>query len=165
MTTETPAQARSAARVTVAKLLRRALDAADVDQGELARLVGTTSQKVQRWCDRLERETPGFADIALMPRAVAMPLLRWAAEQHQALVVDQLEAASAADHMGHLHRLLKEGADVSIAYSAALSDGVVDPVERERLISELRESIRAHRSVLEMLERDGRPRVLRGGVA
>lgn len=79
--------------------------------------------------------------------------------------VDQLEASSPAEHMSHLHRLLKEGADVSIAYSAALSDGVVDPVEWERLISELRESIRAHRSVLEMLEAAGRPRVLRGGVA
>lgn len=156
MTAETPVQARSAARVAVAKMLRRSLDAADVDQGELARLVGTTAQKVQKWCDRLERETPGFADVILMPRSVAMPLLRWAADHHAAIVVDQLEAAGAGDHMSHLHRVLKEGADVSVAYVAALSDGVVDAVERERLISELRESIEAQRSVLEMLKAEGR---------
>lgn len=162
MSIETPVQARSAARVAVAKLLRGALHAADVDQGEVARLVGTTAQKVQRWCDRLERETPGFADVILMPRAVAMPLLRWAAEHHGALVVDQLEAASALDHMGHLHRVLKESADVSVAYSSALADGVVDPVERERLISELRESIHAQQSVLQLLEGEGRVRLVGG---
>lgn len=165
MTTDTPAQARSSARVAVARLLRSALHAADIDQADLARLCGTSPQKVQRWCDKLERETPYAADIAQMPRAVAMPLLRWAAEHHSAIVVDQLEASSPAEHMTHLHRVLKESADVSIAYAGALNDGVVDPVERERLISELRESIEAQRSVLEMLKAEGRPRVLRGGVA
>ena len=156
MTTDTPAQARSAARVTVARLLRSALHAADIDQADLARLCGTSPQKVQRWCDKLERETPYAADIAQMPRAVAMPLLRWVAEQHHALVVDHLEASSTGDHMSLLHRVLKESADVSIAYSAALADGVVDAVERERLISELRESIVAQRSVLVMLETEAR---------
>lgn len=164
MSQETPVQARSAARVVVAKLLRRALDAADVDQGELARAVGTTSQKVQKWCDRLERETPGFADIVLMPRAVAMPLLRWAAEHHGALVVDELQAASPLDHMGHLHRVLKEGADVGVAYASALSDGVVDAVERERVITELREDIAAKRALLEMLVDERGPRLV-GGAA
>lgn len=165
MSEKTPAELRSAARATLARVLSRVLVAVGVSQLDLAEACGTKAQKVQLWCDAKRPETPYVADLPQMQRPVAMELLRWAADQHGALVVDQLEASSAADHMGHLHRLLKEGADVSIAYSAALSDGVVDPVERERLISELRESIRAHRSVLEMLERDGRPRVLRGGVA
>lgn len=165
MSEKTPAELRSAARATLARVLSRVLVAVGVSQLDLAEACGTKAQKVQLWCDAKRPETPYVADLPQMQRPVAMELLRWAADQHGAIVVDQLEASSAADHMGHLHRLLKEGADVSIAYSAALSDGVVDPVERERLISELRESIRAHRSVLEMLERDGRPRVLRGGVA
>lgn len=165
MSEKTPAELRSAARATLARVLSRVLVAVGVSQLDLAEACGTKAQKVQLWCDAKRPETPYVADLPQMQRPVAMELLRWAADQHGALVVDQLEASSAADHMGHLHRLLKEGADVSIAYSAALADGVVDPVERERLISELRESIRAHRSVLEMLERDGRPRVLRGGVA
>ena len=165
MSERTPAELRSAARATLARVLSRVLVAVGVSQLDLAEACGTKAQKVQLWCDAKRPETPYVADLPQMQRGVAMELLRWAAEQHGALVVDQLEASSAADHMGHLHRVLKEGADVSIAYSAALSDGVVDPVERERLISELRESIRAQRAVLEMLERDGRPRVLRGGVA
>lgn len=165
MSEKTPAELRSAARATLARVLSRVLVAVGVSQLDLAEACGTKAQKVQLWCDAKRPETPYVADLPQMQRPVAMELLRWAADQHGALVVDQLEASSAADHMGHLHRLLKEGADVSIAYSAALADGVVDPVERERLISELRESIRAHRSVLEMLEAAGRPRVLRGGVA
>jgi hypothetical protein len=157
MSPETPAQARSNARVHVAKLLRGALHDADIDQADLARLCGTSPQKVQRWCDRQERETPYAADLAQMPRSVALPLLRWAAEQHHALVVDHLEAASALDHMGHLHRVLAASAAVSVAYAAALADGVIDAVERERLTAALRASICAHESVLVLLENEGRP--------
>lgn len=156
MSERTPAELRSAARATLARVLSRVLVAVGVSQLDLAEACGTKAQKVQLWCDAKRPETPYVADLPQMQRGVAMELLRWAAEQHGALVVDQLDASSAADHMGHLHRLLKEGADVSIAYSAALSDGVVDPVERERLISELRESIEAQRSVLELLKSDAR---------
>lgn len=150
----TPAQLRSAARVGVAKLLRGALHEHDVDQSALARLVGTTAQKVQRWCDRESPESPYVADLPQMPRAVALTLLSWAAEAHHAVVVDELTAASPLDHMGHLHRIMREGSDVSTTYVAALADGVIDPSERERLISEVRESIAAQRALLEMLERE-----------
>lgn len=164
MSERTPAEARSSARVAVAKVLRRALDQANVDQAELADDCGTPAQKVQLWCDVRKPETPYVADLPQMRRAVAMPLLQWAAAAHGALVVDQLEAASPMSHMGHLHRVLKESADVSVAYSSALADGVVDPVERERLINELRESIHAQQSVLQLLEGEGRVRLV-GGAA
>ena len=49
---------------------------------------------------------------------------------------------------------MKEGADVSIQYSAALADGVITPQENLRLQSEIEEDIAAKRAVLEMLKRD-----------
>ena len=164
MTSETPAQARSNARVAVARLLRSALHDADLDQADLARLCGTSPQKVQRWCDRQERETPYAADLAQMPRAVAMPLLHWAAEHHHAVVVDQLEASSPLEHMGHLHRVLAASAAVSVAYAASLSDGVIDAVERERLAAALKASIRAQESVLGLLATEAEASARRLGV-
>jgi hypothetical protein len=165
MEKKTPAELRSAARAMLARVLSKALNAAGVEQRELADACGTKSQKVQLWCDATRPETPYVADLPQMPRAVAVELLRWAAESHGALVVDQLEAASSMDHMGHLHRVLKEGADVGVVYSAALADGIVDAVEGERVISELREDIAAKVALLKMLEGDRRPRAVRGGAA
>ena len=64
--------------------------------------------------------------------------------------------------------LSRRSADVSVEYSAAIADGIVTPAENERVSSELRESIAAQRSLLELLERERagmRPRAVRGGAA
>lgn len=166
MTPATPAEARATSRATASRALGRALLSEDITQHELADCCGVPAQKTQLWTDPKQAQAPYVADLRQMPRPVAMALLSWAAEAHHAIVVDQLVAGSALDHMGHLHRILKEGADVSVAYCAALADGVVDDVERERVISELREDIVAKQSLLEMLERGRvtkpRPYAVRG---
>ena len=152
MTGETPAQARSAAKVAAARVLRAALHSADIDQADLARLVGVPASRVQKWCDKAERETMSIADIATAPRAVAVHVLRWLAEPHHALVVDQLEAAGEGSHIEHLSRVVGATGAAAAAYALSLVDGRVDPVERERLIPLLRTAIQEQQAVLVMLE-------------
>ena len=157
MSPETPAQARSAAKAAAARVLRAALHAADLDQSELARLVGVPSQRVQRWCDKAERETMSIADLATAPRAVAMHVLRWLGEGHHAVVVDEIDASTDGSHYEHLARMLGATGAVATSYASSLADGQVDAVERERLISLLRESIREQQAVLVMLEAERGP--------
>lgn len=164
MTPETPAQARSAAKAAAARMLRAALHAADLDQSELARLVGVPSQRVQRWCDTSERETMSVADLRNAPRAVVMHMMRWLGEAHHAVVVDELDATGDGSHYEHLARMLGATGAVATSYATSLADGQVDAVERERLIPLLRESIREQQAVLVMLESERAPvRAVRGG--
>lgn len=151
----TPRERLASLRAQLARVLRRTLDQHDVTQAAMADVCGTTSQKAQAWCDPTRPEGPSVAHLPQMPRAVAMELLRWAAEPHGLTVVERLAATSVASHLGHLHRVLKEGADVSVGYSSALADGLITPDERERLISELRESVAAETSLLHALESEG----------
>ena len=165
MTPATPAEMRATSRATASRVLGRALFSEEITQHDLADRCGVPPQKTQLWTDPKKAQAPYVADVPQMPRPIAMALLSWAAEAHRATVVDEIEAGCDLDHMGHLHRILKEGADVSIAYSGALADGHITPAERERIISEIRESIAAHRSVLEMLEGErapARPYAVRG---
>lgn len=151
MTDRTPAQLRSDDAVTLSDMLT----GSGACQVDLSRRTGVSSSVVQRWYDRLERHLPHLHDIRRFPKALARQLLEWCAEPHGLAVVDCIEASGAElDAMGHLHRILKEGADVSVALSGALADGHVDPAESLRVESELRESIAAQRSALEALVRE-----------
>lgn len=164
MSPRTPAQLRSDDAVELSDLLRTS----GACQVEVSRLTGVSSSVVQRWYDRLERHLPHVHDLRRMPTEVARRILDWCAEPHGLAVVERIPAASKLDHIGHLHRILKESADVSIALSGALADGVVTPAESQRVESELRESIAAQTATLEALiaERESRwPRVVRGGAS
>lgn len=146
----TPAEARLSDGVELAGMLTRS----GTCQVEVARVTGVSRTLVQRWYDRMEKRLPHVHDLRRMPSGLARRLLDWCAEPHGLTVVERVKPDSALDHLGQLHRLLQRGADVSVDYSGALADGVITPSERERLRSKLRESIAAHRSVLEQLDRE-----------
>ena len=77
----TPARvARVAEKVECARLLVRLLAEHDVTQRELAAAVGASKAVIGRWCDRDRLETPSVADVRMMPRVIAIPLLRWMAD-------------------------------------------------------------------------------------
>lgn len=151
MTDRTPAQLRSDDAVELSDMLTRSGQC----QVTLARATGVSSSVVGKWFSRFERHLPHAHDLRRFPKALARTILDWQAAPHGLTVVDRVEAGDAASHIGHLHRVLKESADVSIAYSGALADGLVTPPERDRIITELRESIAAERSLLAALEAEG----------
>lgn len=153
MSERTPAELRSAARATLARVLSRVLVAVGVSQLDLAEACGTKAQKVQLWCDAKRPETPYVADLPQMQRGVALELLRWAAEQHGALVVDRVDAAGDACRLGVLAGVLKENGEAVTAYTELLAHGAT-PATLERAISEVREAQAQLGKLLSMMERE-----------
>jgi transcriptional regulator with XRE-family HTH domain len=81
--------------------LRRAREHAGLTQEQLATAVGTARTTLRRWESPESRDVPNITHLAIAPRDWALPLLRWAAEQHERelrAVVDpsQLEAEARA---------------------------------------------------------------------
>lgn len=161
MTTETtgqttPREKRASFRAQVSRVLRRALDRHDASQVALAQAIGMARGKAGRWTDPEDPEVPGISDIALMPREVALDLLRWVADHHGLDVVTRIETGVVGDHLVHLHTLIREGSDVTSAYSLALADGVIDALERRSILAELEEDIAARTALRQALLADER---------
>lgn len=154
MNERTPVQKRSDDAVALSDLLR----STGACQAEMAERCGRSGTAVQKWHDRRVPNSPSAHDVRRMPVEVARPVLEWIASSHGLTVVEQVApGATVTNHLATLHRILKEGADVSTEYASAIADGVIDPGERMRLISELREDLAAKRALLKHLEEDVNP--------
>lgn len=158
MESRTPEQARTDARANFSRLLVRWLFEIDLTQAQLAEHVGTSPQKVQRWCDHRNPEVPGLPDLRLFPRALAERCFAWLAEGHHLTVVDELQPAETArDLLGEIHRIAASDADVTTTFLAALAnDGAVDAHERRELIAKLKRSIAVEQATLLRLEAEER---------
>lgn len=143
----TPRERRAVSRADLARVLRRSLDRHDVTQGQVADSVGIAASKVGRWCDPTAAERPTIADVTLMPRPIAITLLRWAAEAHGVEVVDAIAVETVSDHLRHLYTCIREGADVTSTYASAIADGQIDATERRQLIAELEQDLSAKASL------------------
>ncbi len=143
ITGQTAREQRAHWRATFSRFFRGVLHRHDVTQETIARLVGTQQSKVAAWLDPEHAEVPGVPDIALMPQPVAVELLAWLGEHHRVHVVAEVRTETVGDHLGHLHAIVREGADVTSLYSKALADGVIDDAEADALLRELDESIAA----------------------
>lgn len=157
MSRETTKQTRSARRERCSRALYRSVGEHSTQLAE-AEYTGIAPSQMQRMADPGdEARCIQAADVPALSHPVAVDMLRWQAQELGGVeVVESIAPSQTGDHLETLHRVLKENADVSIAYSAALADGVLTPSERMRVASELREAIAAQRSLLEMMERHER---------
>lgn len=144
---------REIARAECALVLRASLERHGISMDAIAAYVGVSDTRVRNWCDPESPETPGVADLRILPREVVVDIVTWAIAEHGLHVFDHhgetLDAA-VEDHLGHLHRVITECADVQREYSLALSThgGRITPDERERILKEVREA----RAALSQLE-------------
>src|SRR5690606_17395291 len=99
-------------------------------------------------------EGPSVSDATLLPREVALDLMRWVAESHHVHIVDELAVDGIADHLRHLHTLIRQSADVTTAYSGALVDGIIDADERRALLAELEQDSAAKNALRRALLED-----------
>jgi hypothetical protein len=116
-----------------ARELRRSIDRHDLTQGEVADCVGTRYQRVSLWCDRHRREEPRFSEIAMLPRDVAVDLLRHLAAIHGATVVDRIESLLPGTVMKRMAAASKAVAETSLQVLSALEDDVLDDQERRAI--------------------------------
>lgn len=140
-----PAQiARARRRTEVARELRRSAHAHGYDLAEVAEHAGARPHKGRRWAseDGYPHESPQLADVAAMPEAVAVDLLRWAArEMGRDLVVREPRCA---DHHTLALDAQRESAEATSADLTALADGHWSPQERAESAREHREAEHAH---------------------
>jgi hypothetical protein len=154
-TERTPREERAQLRADFARILRRSLDRHDVTQAQLADLCGVAPCKAGRWCDHTSSEVPGAADVAMFPVAVARDVMTWIGSHVHMTVSDDLAFDVVADHLAHLHTIIREGGDVVTSYSRIVASGHTPaPADRRELIREIEESIRAQQALLNDLRAD-----------
>lgn len=142
--TETPAHVlRGLSRAELSRRLTTSLSEHGIEQKELAEAVGCAPQRVQKWCDKNSPEVPGVADIQQMPRPVALDLLRWGSDKHDAHVVElpDVEAGAVVCELQRSVRLMTELTDVIREHSLALADGRLTAAEARKLRREIDEAI------------------------
>ncbi|MFW6087510.1 MAG: hypothetical protein ACODAG_09925 [Myxococcota bacterium] len=161
----TAQEARARMRADVSRLLARSLAQNDVTQAEAAGATGARPSIVQRWCDRDRRESVTVADLALLPREVALDLLQWIASLHDAVVQDAPDIGAIDDDLEHLRQCLREVREVEDLMLGALTSGVLSGGAASRLV----QHARAVRDAMTRIEHRARgaleqgPVVLRGG--
>lgn len=142
---------REIARAECARVLRASLERHGISMDAIAAYVGASDTRVRKWCDPESPETPGVADLRILPREVVVDIVTWALEEHGLHVFDHVgeTGATVEDHLGHLHRVITECADVQREYSLALTDQRITSDKRARILRELREA----RAALSQLEK------------
>lgn len=114
---------------------------------EVSRETGYTQAMINRWTDPESGRSVPLQFVWTAGKA-GLVTLRRAAERVGYGIHALTEDAHGDNHIGRLHSILKECSDVTQVYSAAMSDGHLDNIERGQLLTEIREA----RAALEKAE-------------
>ena len=137
----TARERRANRRARFSRLLAATSHRLGMSDAVLARLVGTTRQKVACWRDDEDRQLPQAADIPAMG-SVGVELLRVMAMEMGYTLTKRRESAGARDILRLVSDMAKENADVTAAILDGLAthDGRFTDEELERVGRELTEA-------------------------
>jgi len=123
--------ARTEAKTRAARFFARALAVTGSTQTAVAAACSVARSKAHRWSDPDAGEVPTLADLQLMPREVALELLRELADElgGVALVELPLSTQTPCDDLTAGAAALERSAAACVAWSRANADGVVDAQE------------------------------------
>lgn len=138
---------REAAYASVAKVLRRAIDDADITEEELGRYSGRPQSLISKWISTSWAHSPKLADVVCWPRS----LRRYVLGRLFGDDADEVE-----DDLEQLTRLIDEASALQVHYARAISDGTIDADEAQlmsdqgrRLLAEVHVIVAHSDAVLE----------------
>lgn len=101
-------------------------------------------QVVGLWRDSENERTPTIAHLAIMPREVAVDMLRVLAGKFGVVLSEAPDFDDVADHAEHLHTVIKEFADVTTGYARRVATrGATSAADRRNLMRDIDEAVSA----------------------
>lgn len=137
--------AREMAKDAVRRTLSKASSDNDVDQKEISDACGVPAPTVCVWMQRDGAKSPLAADLHNMPKVVAVPLLRDAAQKHGYDLTPSHDAGVDLESVGDLHDVLRECNDVGMRWMSGLAEKKaagqkMSATARSELLREVREA-------------------------
>ena len=130
---------RRRAQAEMSSLLGAAIDAAGLEQIDIAACCNIAPSKVSKWCSSRHKETPKVHDLALMPKSVARILLANLAGRHDMILCD---APDVEDVGASLLRWVKESSEATTVIAKGLEgDNEIDLEEARAALPEFEEAI------------------------
>jgi len=127
----------------LALILRRAREAANASQTEIAHATGSQQPQVAAWESSGDPHSPTALHVATGPRAWAERVVRWQAQHHRLQVLVQTAVVHGDNHAARIASLSVQFSDPLRVLATAVADGELTEAELEAIAQEAREAAQA----------------------
>lgn len=145
---------RATLQATVSRRLARSIFVNDFTLADIGRAVGVAASKVSRWIDPEAAETPKLADLEMMPREVALAMIRDAASAHGLGVYAKPDNAGGDDeeHLAVVISFVRESGEAASGTLEAAADGKITADEARKMLPEVVEANAVGQRLQHLLE-------------